>query len=1086
MRKKLSEFCQHLVLRMADSWRFLVSMRHGRIIGYLLIFVLMGIALSVQLAIAPIGGGLQYLAFFPIIILATIVGGYRAGLFFTVVGLAFSVFIFPSPYYRLSLEVVHPDIRSNLIFLMDGIIVSFSIEAMHRYRLHYALELARSTGAHAELEESTRHFRQILDNLFTYVSLLDENCILLEINKAPLYRGGYRREDVIGRYFYDAPWWTYDAAVRLQLIEACEAARQGQTRRYDVVVKMGSEFVPVDFQISPVRDESGKIIGLLPIAVEISERIKAEQALRESENKFHVLFDSVNDCVMILDLGGRIKDINRTGHARLGYAKEEMLGKYISQFDTPEFASGAAGRVAMVHEKGFGVFESAHVRKDGSVMPIEVSARMVELEGQQLVLSAVRDISERKLAEAALRKSEANLRCMMDNLPYLAWLKDAEGRYIAINKAFSDYLRLEDSLQAVGKTDLDLQPKDLAEKYRADDAEVMALRQQKHIEESAFDGNALHYVETFKTPIMDARGNVLGTVGFAKNITERKRIEAELRIAAIAFETHEAMVITDANTVILRVNQAFTRITGYTAEELVGQTPSMLQSGRHDADFYRKMWESIKRTDGWNGEIWDRRKNGEVYPKLLTITAVRDSTGAVTHYIGTHQDITERKDAEERIAELAFFDQLTGLPNRTLLLDRLKHAMLASSRSGSFGALLFIDLDNFKMLNDTLGHDMGDLLLKQVANRLQLGVREGDTVARLGGDEFVVILEGLSKDKEEAAAHVEIVGEKLQAALKQPYLLGNINHHSTASIGVTLFMDDLASRDDLMKQADLAMYMSKEVGRNLLRFFEPSLEAAVQERAAMEADLRLAIDEQQFLLHYQPQVTSEGQLTGAEALVRWQHPQRGMVAPDEFIPLAEKSGIILSLGDWVLRTACIQLVAWAAKPEMAHLTLAVNVSACEFRQPNFVGRVLTALNVTGANPQRLKLELTESLLVENVQDVIEKMAALKAQGVGFSLDDFGTGYSSLSYLKRMPLDQLKIDMSFIRDVLTDPNDASIVKTIIALAMSLGLNVIAEGVETEAQLDFLAGVGCHAYQGYFFSKPLPIHDFELLYSKITLF
>ncbi|MFI4939053.1 MAG: EAL domain-containing protein [Burkholderiales bacterium] len=1052
----------------------------------MLIFVLMGLALSVQLAIAPIGAGLQYLAFFPIVILATIVGGYRAGLLVTAVGFAFVVFIFPSPYYYLSLEVVHPDMRSNLIFLIDGVIVSFSIEAMHRYRLHYAVELARSMRAHAELEASTRHFRQILDNLFTYVSLLDENCIVLEINKAPLHRGGYRREDIIGRCFYDAPWWTYDAAVQLQLIEACEAARQGQTRRYDVVVRMGSEFIPIDFQISPVRDENGKIIGLLPIAVEISERIKAEQALRASENKFHVLFDSVNDCIMILDLDGYIRDINRTGYTRLGYAKEEMLGKCISQFNSPEFASRVAGNIAMLQQNGFGVFESAHVRKDGSVMPMEVSARMVELEGQRRVLTSVRDIAERKLAEAALRNSEANLRCMMDNLPYLAWLKDTEGRYIAINKAFADFLRLECPLQAIGNTDLDLQPKDLAEKYRADDAEVMALRQQKHVEEPSFDGTALHYVETFKTPIMDAGGNVLGTAGFAKDITERKRIEAELRIAAIAFETHEAMVITDANSVILRVNQAFTRITGYTVEELVGQKPSMLQSGMHDADFYREMWDSIKRTDGWNGEIWDRRKNGEAYPKLLTITAVRDSAGAVTHYVGTHQDITERKGAEERIAELAFFDQLTGLPNRTLLLDRLKHAMVTSSRSGSFGALLFIDLDNFKMLNDTLGHDMGDLLLKQVANRLQLGVREGDTVARLGGDEFVIILEGLSIDKEEAAAHVEIVGEKLLAALKQPYLLRNVNHHSTASIGVTLFKDDVASRDDLMKQADLAMYMSKEVGRNLLRFFEPSLEAAVQERAALEADLRIAVDEQQFLLHYQPQVTGEGQLTGAEALVRWQHPQRGLVPPNEFIPLAERSGIILSLGDWVLRTACNQLVEWADKPERAHLTLAVNVSPRQFRQPNFVGQVLTALNVTGANPQRLKLELTESLLVENVQDVIEKMVALKAHGVGFSLDDFGTGYSSLSYLKRMPLDQLKIDMSFVRDVLTDQNDAAIVKTIIALAMSLGLNVIAEGVETEGQLDFLAAAGCHAYQGYFFSKPLPIHGFEQLYSKITLF
>ncbi len=471
------------------------------------------------------------------------------------------------------------------------------------------------------------------------------------------------------------------------------------------------------------------------------------------------------------------------------------------------------------------------------------------------------------------------------------------------------------------------------------------------------------------------------------------------------------------------------------------------------------------------------RADGQQLAVAMRCEAVRDKSGKAQTLIGTLRDISERKKAEAQINDLAFFDQLTRLPNRTLFFDRLKQAMAASARSGAFGALLFIDLDNFKSLNDTLGHDVGDLLLKEVAQRLTAAVREGDTVARLGGDEFLVLLPGLSGDAAEAGSGVETVAEKILEALGRPYRLKSDAHRSTASIGVALFKGDGATIDELMKQADIAMYKAKDAGRNLTHFFDPTLEAAVKERVALEADLRRALDEKQFLLYYQAQVAEDGRLIGAEALVRWQHPLRGMVAPGEFIPLAEESGLILPLGYWVLRTACAQLVAWAERPELARLSVSVNVSPRQFHQIDFVDQVLAVLTITGANPLRLKLELTESLLVENMQDIIAKMSALKAVGVSFSLDDFGTGYSSLSYLKRLPLDQLKIDQSFVRDVLTDPNDAAIARTIVALGQSLGMGVIAEGVETEAQRDFLAGHGCHAYQGYFFSRPLPLDGFE---------
>jgi diguanylate cyclase (GGDEF)-like protein/PAS domain S-box-containing protein len=561
-----------------------------------------------------------------------------------------------------------------------------------------------------------------------------------------------------------------------------------------------------------------------------------------------------------------------------------------------------------------------------------------------------------------------------------------------------------------------------------------------------------------------------------QDIAVRAVTEQNLRIAAAAFDSQESMMVTDADGVILQINRAFTEDTGYTAKELVGQTPRLLKSGLHDAGFYCAMWEAINSTGSWQGEIWDRRNDGTVYPKWLTISAVKKDNGDVTHYVGSHYDITKRKQAEERINDLAFFDQLTSLPNRTLLLDRLGRIM-SDSDDGGHGALLFIDLDNFKMLNDTLGHHMGDMLLKQVALRLSACVRSGDTVARLGGDEFVVLLSRLSSCKVTAAAQTETVGNAVLTTLSQVYQLDGIAHRSTASIGATLFLGQDPSIDNLMKQADLAMYRSKAAGRNAFRFFDPSMEATVKRHAALEGDLRRAIDEKQFMFHYQAQVLGDEQVMGAEVLLRWRHPERGMISPADFIPLAEETGLILPLGNWVLESACAQLAKWSASPEMGHLTLAVNVSARQFHDQKFVGHLLTVLKRTGANPKRLKLELTESLLLSNVEEVIVKMNVLKKHGVAFSLDDFGMGYSSLSYLKRLPLDQLKIDQSFVRDIVSDSNDAAIAGMIIVLAKSLMLEVIAEGVETIAQRDRLASQGCHSYQGYLFSRPLPLEDFE---------
>ncbi|RIX45025.1 MAG: EAL domain-containing protein [Rhodocyclales bacterium GT-UBC] len=579
----------------------------------------------------------------------------------------------------------------------------------------------------------------------------------------------------------------------------------------------------------------------------------------------------------------------------------------------------------------------------------------------------------------------------------------------------------------------------------------------------------------------DANGQENGLIGVIANINERKIAEEALRaneakLRSLYELSPLGISLVDMAGRFLEFNAAFCRICGYDEAELRALDYWALTPREFLEDEARQL-DSLN-TIGSYGPYEKEyiRKDGSRIPLRLNGVLVPGEDGK--KYIWSIvEDISERRKAEGKIQELAFFDQLTGLPNRTLLLDRLRQVMNAGTRSGAYGALLLIDLDNFKTLNDTHGHDMGDLLLKQVALRLIQCVRPEDTVARLGGDEFVVMQANLGSIDDVALASVKALGEKILATLNQPYQLNDEICLSSPSIGATLFRGQRAALDDLLKQADLAMYRAKDGGRNALRFFDPALQTAVVKRAEVEAGLRRGLERQQFALHYQAQVVGNGRVTGAEALIRWIHPERGMVSPAEFIPIAEHSGLILPLGQWVLETACRQLATWAGQPKLQHITLAVNVSARQFRQPDFVQQVLDTLQRTGACPERLKLELTESLLVDNVQDVIEKMVALKARGVGFSLDDFGTGYSSLAYLKRMPLDQLKIDQSFVRDVLSDPNDAAIARTVVALAHNLGLGVIAEGVETAEQQAFLASAGCHAYQGYVFSKPLPIEGFE---------
>ncbi len=586
----------------------------------------------------------------------------------------------------------------------------------------------------------------------------------------------------------------------------------------------------------------------------------------------------------------------------------------------------------------------------------------------------------------------------------------------------------------------------------------------------------------FDEPLKVIGHDELSELGVALNemAEQRKIAEDSLRVAATAFETHEAIMITDAEARIIKVNQAFEKITGYKAEEVIGMNPRILSSGKHDKEFFAQMWRELIAAGSWTGELWDRSKFGNIYPKEITITAVKNETGETTQYVAIFSDITSRKKTEEEIHNLAFYDALTGLPNRRLLIERLNLALAVSSRSHQYGALMFLDLDNFKTINDVFGHDYGDALLAEVASRLKHSVRDVDTVARLGGDEFIVLIENVSADEHEASQNVAQFAEKIRAVLATDYQLNDQTHHSSPSIGVTLFCGNQTSVDDLVKRADMAMYQAKDSGRNRVRFFDPQLQRSVETRAVLEADLRRAITENQLHLYYQIQLDQDLKPIGAEALIRWIHPKRGMVSPSQFIPVAEESSLILEIGLWVLDAACQQLADWSKDEKTRDLILAVNVSAEQFRQADFVELVKTMIDKHHVNPSQLKLELTESVALDDLDFVIAKMLALKeVLKVRLSLDDFGTGYSSLSYLKKLPLNQIKIDQSFVRDMKSNAGDAVMVKTIIDLARNFGMEVIAEGVETDEQLAILRQFGCSAYQGYLFSKPVPIGEFKTI-------
>lgn len=767
--------------------------------------------------------------------------------------------------------------------------------------------------------------------------------------------------------------------------------------------------------------------------------------------------------------------IGSEGAAKLyGLEKNKFDLSYIKNIALPEYraALDKALKALIDNNQPYDVEFKIKKVDTGEIRDIHSVAEFDRT--KKILFGVIQDITQRKQTEELVRQNETNYRVLMEQAADAIFVADHQGsRYLEVNGAACELLGYtREELLGIGLKDI-ICPDDLAatpvrfhQMWAGETINTERRFRRK-------DGNCIQ-VELRARMLPDGR---LQSV--VRDVTERKRAEEELRIAAATFDSHEAILITDSHSNILRVNQAFTNITGYRPEEVLGRNPRIMSSGRHDRSFYIDMWQRLMHEGHWGGEIWDRRKNGHVYPKWMTITAIKNEQHEITKYVAIFSDITARKQAEEEIRMLAFYDALTKLPNRRLFLDRFSAALNASTRRDDYGATLFIDLDRFKTLNDTLGHECGDLLLKEVGIRIKSCVREMDTVARFGGDEFVVLIESISQNREDATRKVAVIAEKIREALVLPYLLKEHEHHSSPSIGISLFHGNEDSVDQLLEHADMAMYQAKQSGRNAVRFFDPIMQQNVAVHDALENDLHHAISLGQLQLHYQIQVDHQNRPLGAEVLLRWNHPDRGIVMPGAFIPVAEESSLIIDIGNWVIDATCRQLAEWGRNEKTRDLTLTINISAKQFSQSDFVNQIAETLRKYGTNPAMLKMELSEKMVLTDIDSTVEKINALRGMGVRLSMDNFGTVYSSLSYLKQLSSDQLKIHQDFVQGITKNGNDAQLVQTIIDLAKSLDMTVFAEGVETEEQRNFLQNRDCASFQGYLFSKPVPLAEFEKL-------
>jgi len=863
-----------------------------------------------------------------------------------------------------------------------------------------------------------------------------------------------------------------DRSAMQEWIAACSSGNKPDALRFRSVWPDGTVRF-IEGQGELLSDDLGKPAHVFGTAQDITERKKIEDNLLITQ----FASDHAPDNIMWVDESARIVYVNEATCRNYGYTENELLAKTILDVDPGSNPEKWPDHWKTLQEKGSITFETTHRRKDGHIFPIEVSANSVRFGGRALNVAFIRDITERKQSLEMLRITQF----VSDQAPDdIIWVDESAHIVYANEAACREYGYTKEEMLELKVWDIN--PKATLDNWRN---QWQKLKQEKHLHFEAMhkrkDGSVFPIEITAN--FVDFEGRQLN-VAFMRNITERKHQQVLLERNRERFEkvfeySSDGLFILDMQGNFIDINRTAYESLGYTKAEMMTMKLTELDPPEYAAKVPKRI-QQIKEHGMAVFETAHYRKDGSIMPVEVKARVIE--LGGEKVFLSVVRDITKRKEDEEEIRNLAFYDSLTGLPNRRLLMDRLKHAMASSGRSGRPCAMMFIDLDHFKTLNDTLGHDIGDLLLVEVAKRLEACVREGDTVSRLGGDEFMLILESLSANKVEAGAQTEAIGEKILAVLNEPYSLDVHVCHTSPSIGATVFDDNRATVEELMKQADIAMYQSKKAGRNTLRFFDPQMQSVINELATLEADLRKAVEQNQFQLHYQIQVDSSNRPLGAEALIRWVHPERGLIFPGQFLPLAEETGLMQPIGRWVLDTACAQLKVWQQDPRTRDFVLAVNISPKRFGKSEFVEEIQHALKRHAIDPKLLKLELTEGLLLENIDAAITVMNTLNEIGVQLSLDDFGTGYSSLQYLKRLPLDQLKIDQSFVRDLVEDSSDRAIVRTIIAMAESLELNVIAEGVETVEQRQQLLVMGCKSFQGYYFGKPVPIEQFEAALPK----
>ncbi|WPL18474.1 Cyclic di-GMP phosphodiesterase Gmr [Thiorhodovibrio winogradskyi] len=792
----------------------------------------------------------------------------------------------------------------------------------------------------------------------------------------------------------------------------------------------------------------------------------------DSAHDLHAaLFNAMTDGVLVVNRQGLIIDCNPAFHRRLGYRKDELTGRSVTTLDPPEFAAQVPRRLAEIEQQGQATFETAHYRKDGSVMPVELNARSFQVGSELVFFSVVRDISERKEMETRLHEGIETYEAAVNTTTLGFWMVDMDGCFLEVNAAYlklSGYSRDEFLRLRIPDIEALEQPAETARHI----AQIIRDGSDRFRSEHRRQDGSRWPVEVV-TSFSRVQGGRFFV--FIEDISERVVQEHRLQLAARVFDTmDQAVVVTDASNRIVSINPAAVRITGYTFDEVRGKDPSIFASGRHDRAFYDAMWASLHASRHWEGEIWDRRKDGTLYAKWLGINAIHDSQGALYQYVSVFSDITERKKTEELVWRQANFDALTGLPNRHLFYERLEQEIKKAGRTRQGIAVLFIDLDRFKEVNDSLGHAKGDALLAQAAGRIGAKVRESDTVARLGGDEFTVVLPNFGD-----RANLERIARELIMTLAEPYELGDDDRgYISASIGITLFPDDADNLDGLLKHADQAMYVAKAEGRNRFGYFTATMQREAREKAALAKDLRQALGRGELEVYYQPIVDMTDEvIVKAEALLRWYHPERGLVSPMVFIPLAEELGLIHEIGQWVFGQALAAVARWRDMHDRI-IQVSVNRSPIQFEKPNqpCCTDELRRFDLPGHS---ITVEITEGSLLSQSKHIEQQLLEFRNAGIEVSIDDFGTGFSALSYLRRFDIDYLKIDRSFISDLAEDDANTALTEAIIVMAHKLGIQTIAEGVETERQRDLLRQFGCDYAQGYLYAPALQMDAFEQL-------